>query len=375
MPPSRPRGCSLRIRRALLLPLLLVSLLGYPLTASAVVADPIQMGDLAIARGVAEDGDLLVYFDYNLATGWEDDGTSTPAVPWPTGSALLRLLDTSTTPATVLQERASIVRNGEALGAFYLPGGHSAPAWGSADLQVMVMSNPTVFDYPPVQATTSAAAGSYVTTSWTTAGDDLMSQVSDDQDAYCSAVEELAKNVEAYTNAAPAVDLYETGDLVLRNSLTDVGSEVVVDAMPTIGSILTTCFSVGVTSTASAYTAGTLLNGDGSDSGRYGEVDKNLTNSLTSSAFWTDRFSPMASSLNFGGDGSILAVMLVFIAAIIAAVVGYTLSGSAAYASNVAAVFFFGGSFLAPWILQMAMIGIALLWLVMGTTIFARLPR
>lgn len=338
---------------------ILVMMVGI-VVAQAVTAPSVQVGEMRIVRSVADDDDRLVFFDMNLPLGWEDqDGTSSTDDPYPLGSVIVRLLDTSTVPATVLQERDAPVTDGAALGAFYLESGHGGPAWDSTDLSVLVLANPFTFDTPLASATVDAQPSFYIDTSWATAGDDWISANTADQDLLCDGLKDLLQRVEDYPADTSG---WVTGDLVLHDELTDDGSEMVVDAFSSAGSILSTCFTVGVTRTGGSFAPGA------------GVLDTNLKSSITSSAFWTGRFTGLASQWSFS-SAELLAVVFVFVVAIIAFAVAYSLSGSGLYSTQIAGLFLFGGSFLAPWILQFPLILIALLWVVIGTRIFGRLPR
>jgi hypothetical protein len=341
-----------------LLPALIVtlSMIAVPLVARAVVAPSVEVGEMRIVRSVADDEDLLVFFDLNLPSGWDDSGEGDP---YPLGSAQVRLLDTSTTPATVLQERDAPVTDGAALGAFYLEAGHGGPAWGSTDLRVQVIANPLSFDTPLSSAVVDAVSAFYLTTSWATTGDDWLSANTDDQDLLCDGLKELLVLVEDYPADTSA---WESGDLVLHDGLTDDGSTMVVDAFASAGSILSTCFTVGVT-----RTGGTFAPGDG-------VLDENLSTSITSSDFWANRFSTLASDWSFS-SAELFAVVLVFLVSIVAFIVAFVVSGSGLYATVIGGLFMYGGSHLAPWILQLVLIIIALLWVVIGTRIFGRIPR
>jgi hypothetical protein len=330
--------------------------------AQAATPPAVVNGAMVIARSVVAEGDLVVFHEYNLPTGWEDmDASPVTDDPWPLGSALTRLLNVGTSPVDVLQERPALVTHGPGLAAYYLAAGHDAPAWGSADLATVVLPNPTLFDAPLNPATVTADAGAYLATSWATPGDEVMVNVVADQTLLCGALKTLLQTMEDYTSPSP--DVYAEDDLVASNGqLTDEGSEVVVAAFNAIAGILSECFTVGFTSSGRDVVLGN------------GVLDDNLISTITGSDFWTDRFEPLATAFNFG-SASLLAVVFVVIIAIAFGVLTYTLSGNAGYAASMTAAMFYGGSFLAPWILQLALIVAALLWAIIGASIFGRLPR
>lgn len=317
----------------------LIMLMGSVLTASAAPAPAVGSGELRIFRNVLETGDLWAFYRISLADpAWTD----------PNG-ALVRLLDASTSPATVLQERVA-PDVGETLTGFYLEPGHGI-AWESLDLTAQVVSNPTAWDTLET-ASTVATVDDYIATTGLMLGSEENSRL---------ACDELIVMLRAVEDAS-VTDAIASEDLVLAGRTTDLAREMSQHIMPTIAQVLNTCFTVGYTPSGIDFDPNP------------GVLDSSMQAAIEGTDSW-QRFDALATAWGFS-DASMLAVMLTIVTSVVAVLVAYAVSGSIQYGMGAGAVTLFGGSLMAPGpLLQGVFLVLAGLYLMLAMFWVQRVPR
>jgi hypothetical protein len=311
------------------------------LTASAANAPVVISEDIRVFRNLVVAGDLFVMYEYALPLpDWTGTGT---------GAALVRLLDTSTTPATVLQERQAPAATGWTLTGFYLETGHGI-AWQSTDLQAAVISNPTSWDTLETDHN-DATLASYITTTGVTVGSD------DNSDIVCAELKTLLRDIESKDANVNQYDLVNISGFTTDDALT-----MAQGMIPNIADILQTCFTVGKDSSGIAFDPNAGVLGD------------NLQVTVEGTDAWT-RWEAFTTDAGFT-SASIAAVMLAFVATIVVGLVAFALSSSIQYAMGASALIFLGSAMMVPGsLLQGAFLLLAALWVALGIFVFQRIPR